>query len=100
MAREHALKDGAIIACSALKKRYRSILAENIEMIVQWVLLHGTYDLILQRMKQRTDHFMPEQLLQSQFDILEIPEDAFLVDIRKSTTEIVEEIKEALKLPG
>jgi len=61
-----------IIACSALKRRYRDTLRAAIHPI-QFIYLDGTYEQILRQMQQRKGHFMPESLLKSQFETLEIP---------------------------
>ena len=79
---------GAIIACSALKKKYRKILIKDISQ-PYWVFLQGSFDLINERMKKRKDHFMPSKLLSSQFEILEIPQDALIIDIVNPPEEIV-----------
>lgn len=65
-------KNGAVIACSALKKSYRSILKENLNNHY-FIFLEGSFDLILDRMGTRKDHFMPIDLLTSQFEALEVP---------------------------
>ena len=78
-----------VIGCSALKEDYRSILSQNIDRKIHWIFLEGSFDLILQRMKSREGHFMPETLLQSQFDILDIPDYALKIDISKSKEQIV-----------
>ncbi len=88
LARTEAQKNGAVIACSALKADYRQILSKNIEEKTDWIYLKGTYSLIFDRMKQR-DHFMPPHLLQSQFDTLEEPADALHVSISNTPEEIV-----------
>ena len=41
LAKSHSQQKGAIIACSALKEKYRRVLAEKIECHVYWVLLQG-----------------------------------------------------------
>jgi carbohydrate kinase (thermoresistant glucokinase family) len=79
---------GAIIACSALKEKYRTALSKNIDH-PKWIFLQGTYELIHERMKKR-DHFMPVQLLQSQFNDLEIPASAFTINIKNGPDKIVE----------
>jgi len=79
---------GAIIACSGLKEKYRIVLSSGVEKPVL-IFLHGSYELIYERMKKRT-HFMPAGLLQSQFDILEIPVAAFTIDIKNDPEKIVE----------
>ncbi len=60
-----------VIACSALKQRYRQTL--NSAGRVVYVFLEGSRELIASRMHLRTGHFMPEALLDSQFDALEDP---------------------------
>lgn len=92
LAKEQAKKKGAIIACSALKEKYRTVLSSNINVPVYWVLLKGDFRLIQERMKSRKDHFMPVGLLQSQFETLELPSQAIVADIRKTPSEIVAEI--------
>ena len=66
-------KNGAaILACSALKEAYRKILsAEN--NAITWVVLNGSFDLIKRRLENRENHFFDAALLQSQFDVLELP---------------------------
>lgn len=82
---------GAIIACSALKEKYRRMLSNGLTKPV-WIFLEGDYETIAGRMKNRTQHFMPESLLQSQFESLEIPLDALQISIEKAPAEIVEMI--------
>lgn len=77
-------KSGAVIACSALKEKYRVQLANGLKS-VHWVFLDGDFDTIYSRMKNRAGHFMPESLLQSQFDALERPEQAINLDIKNTT---------------
>jgi carbohydrate kinase (thermoresistant glucokinase family) len=91
-AKEQGKKDGAIFACSALKEKYRSLLSNGISVPMYWVFLQGSFDLIKKRMQKRKGHFMPPSLLASQFDTLEIPENAITVDISNSPDEIVESI--------
>jgi len=83
-------KDGAVIACSALKEKYRTVLCAHIITPVFWVFLKGSYELIKKRMEERTGHYMPVSLLESQFATLEEPTDAITVDTAKSPDEIVE----------
>ena len=54
-AKEESVKGGAIIACSALKEKYRKLLSENLENPA-WVFLNGSFELISLRMKNRTGH--------------------------------------------
>lgn len=81
-----------IIACSALKASYRLLLAEGISHPVYWIYLKGSFDLIKKRITNRKGHFMPAALLPSQFDALEPPEGATVVDISRALPEIVDRI--------
>lgn len=85
-------KEGAIIACSALKEKYRKTLGDGFAIPVYWVFLQGSFELIQKRMKERKDHFMPTGLLSSQFDTLEPPANSIIIDISKTPEEIVETI--------
>jgi len=70
-----------VVTCSALKRSYRTILADGHDD-VGFVYLHGTRDLIARRLAARIDHFMPPGLLDSQFAALQEPgEDEPSVDI-------------------
>jgi len=92
LAKEQMKKGGAIIACSALKEKYRTVLSNGITVPVFWFLLNGSYKLIQERMQARKDHFMPPALLASQFEALEIPGQAIIIDVSKTPAEIVETI--------
>ncbi len=61
-----------VIACSALKRQYRETL--NAAGQVVYIFLKGSFELISARMHQRTGHFMPEALLESQFAALDDPQ--------------------------
>ncbi|MBL7741103.1 MAG: gluconokinase [Chitinophagaceae bacterium] len=98
LAKDEVQKNGAIIACSALKQHYRELLSAGLDRRVHWVLLQGDYALISERMRKRKDHFMPVDLLQSQFDVLEVPENALVIDIGLSPDAIVKLISEKLLL--
>lgn len=63
--------DGAVAACSALKRVYRRTIARAAQRPVAFVFLKGDRALIESRMRQRTGHFMPASLLDSQFATLE-----------------------------
>jgi carbohydrate kinase (thermoresistant glucokinase family) len=92
--------NGVIIACSALKEKYRQQLVQKIDATVHWVCLTGNYELVWQRIQNRKDHFMPASLLQSQFEILEIPAGAITPDITKSPDEIVDLLMAQTGLAG
>lgn len=96
LAKEQIESNSCIIGCSALKQSYRELLSEGIEDQVIWVHLRGTFKQILERLNQRSDHFMPKELLQSQFDTLQDPKDAMDIDITGTPQKIVEMIRERL----
>jgi gluconokinase len=73
-------EENAVLACSALKERYRRRLAEGIERI-EWVYLKGEPDLIRSRLKARRHRYMPASLLESQFAALEPPRRAITLDV-------------------
>jgi gluconokinase len=80
----------AVLACSALKRPYRDRLRVAPE--VQVVYLRGNLPLLQKRMRARLGHFMIEQMLASQFDALEEPQHALVIDIDQSPAEIVAKI--------
>ncbi len=92
------LKNGRhpVLACSALKESYRLRLRQGIDGL-QLVYLKGSYDLIWSRIAQRQGHYMKPDMLRSQFETLEEPVDALVVDIRLSPEEIVAQILKAFR---
>ncbi len=97
---KHCNLQGCILACSALKENYRNILSNGVETTIVFVFLHGNYNVILHRLQLRKNHFIPASLLQSQFDILNIPLNALQISIEKSPNEIVSIIQNHLKQLG
>jgi carbohydrate kinase (thermoresistant glucokinase family) len=94
IARQRAPGEHIVVACSALKRAYRSILvAGNAD--VRLIYMQGSRDLIKSRLAPRTGHYFPASLLDSQFAALEEPtadEPAIAVDIGQPVEAIVEEI--------
>lgn len=89
---------GAVLACSALKEQYRETLRGKAGDDVILVYLDGSYELIAGRLQQRSGHFMDPTLLKSQFDALEVPEDAIVVSIAGSQDQIVSDILKNISL--
>ncbi|MDQ8187462.1 gluconokinase [Pelagicoccus sp. SDUM812002] len=81
--------ESVVLACSALKQRYRDALGEGLPD-VRWLYLRGDRETILERMGGRKDHFMPTTLVDSQLEALEEPKGALVVDIRLPVDLIVE----------
>ena len=89
-----------VISCSALKISYRRLLTKN-QNNIHLVYLQGTKELLLKRLAQRTDHFMPPDLLESQLDLLEEPsadEHAIVVTIDRTPNDLVMAICDDLGL--
>jgi gluconokinase len=86
-----------VVACSALKQLYRETLVAGFDpALVKFVYLKGSKELISQRLEGRIGHFMNPILIQSQFDALEEPSDAIVVDIAGAPEEIVDSIRAQL----
>jgi len=87
-----------IVACSALKRRYRERLAAGHDD-VRFVYLQGAYETVAARLASRSGHYMPLSLLQSQYDALEEPatdEKAIMVSIERPVEALVEELASTL----
>ncbi len=88
-------ESNAVLACSALKQKYRDFLSMGLR--VQWVYLKGDREILRQRIEKRTGHFAGSQLLDSQFEALEEPNGALVVDVREDPDTIVRRIFQHLK---
>jgi gluconokinase len=89
-----------VIACSALKRRYRDVLIGD-RAHVRLVYLKGDETLIARRIATRHEHFMPRSLLHSQFEVLEEPgldENPITVPIEPQPHEIVARILSAMNI--
>ena len=89
-----------VITCSALKRAYRNILIGK-RADVRLIYLKGSRDLISERLRARRGHFMPAQLLDSQFATLEEPgpdENAVVVDVTPAVGVIVDHIVRQLSV--
>lgn len=80
-----------ILACSALKKKYRRLLGINQKDVFS-VYLKGSFSLLHERIVARSHDFMDKDLLQSQLDTLEDPETGLIVAISASPDQISETI--------
>lgn len=86
-----------VLACSALKSSYRQILLCDAQQ-VRLVYLKGSFESIRKRLETRQNHFMNQDLLESQFATLEEPESAICVDISQSPDAIVQQIIQNLEI--
>jgi carbohydrate kinase (thermoresistant glucokinase family) len=83
---------GHIVSCSALKKKYRDSIQVAAGRSIKFIHLHGSIEVLQQRIANRKGHFMPASLLDSQLATLEMPtrdEAAITIDIDQSTDQIV-----------
>jgi carbohydrate kinase (thermoresistant glucokinase family) len=72
LAQAHREGHGAVLACSALKRRYRDVLRGGAADLAL-VHLHGTRERLEARLAERRGHYMPASLLASQLEALEPP---------------------------
>ena len=92
-------RDGGhvVMACSALKRQYRALFRTHIGH-VQFVYLHASREAIARRMSERSGHFMPLSLLDTQIAALEPPtsdEGVIEIDVTAPKSEIENEVEEA-----
>jgi gluconokinase len=93
--------EGAVLSCSALKRRYRDVLRSGAPDLA---LLHlaGSADVLAQRMGARSGHYMPPSLLASQLATLEPPqpdEHALVLDITQPPAQLVQRALTWLESP-
>jgi len=91
-----AKREPLVLACSALKQRYRDALAARVPGL-RFVFLDGDAGLIAQRLAQRQHRYMPASLLRSQFDALEPPADAIRVDVAEPLDQVVARVVAAIR---
>lgn len=90
---------GAVLACSALKETYRKKLQSIPEDRICWIFLHSEYEIILARIEASEKHFFNPDLLQSQYNTLEIPADGVHINVNKTVDQVIEEILDHLENP-
>jgi gluconokinase len=84
---------GGVLACSALKQKYRNTLEAGMPAgTVHFVLLDGSQELIAERLAARVHEYMNPNLLASQLATLERPADALRVVNDRAPEVIVDEI--------
>lgn len=99
-----ACEGSAVLACSALKLRYRDRLRSS-RLPIRFICLQGSEALISERLRERKGHYMPPSLLRSQLDTLEAPlaaENVLCIDVDGPADTLTVSILDALKLgrPG
>jgi gluconokinase len=96
---ELALKENAVITCSALKDRYRKTLMQARKDITL-IYLKADIKTVENRLKHRKGGFANPSLLKSQFETLEEPSDAIVADVRYSPEYVVKYIIKLLDKRG
>ena len=86
----------AVLGCSGLKESYRRLLARGIDDF-RIVYLHGTPELLRERVASRKHRYMPASLLASQLATLEPPQDAIAIDVAEPVERSVDRIVRALE---
>lgn len=96
----NAILDGTsmVVACSALRARYRNFLTEGLPEGVRFVHLNVHRELLIDRLDRRASHFAHADLVDSQLATLERPSDALVLDGSQPVPELVETIRNSLGL--
>lgn len=85
-----------VLACSALKDRFRRTLAGDRPGDVEFVYLRAGRDVLESRLAGRTEHFFRPELLASQLEALEEPHDALVIDAASPVDAVAGEIVRVL----
>jgi gluconokinase len=88
-------RDHVVVACSALKERYRQTLGRGLRS-VRFVHLSADASLLRHRLSTRLNHFAGPELLASQLADLEVPGDAIIVDASAEPADILDRIRHEL----
>ena len=87
---------GCVLACSALKESYRSILSDT-AIATLFIHLTVSRDTAIARVSSRPDHFMPADLVESQFRSLEQSADLIVIDAEQPEESVLESVALALE---
>lgn len=87
---------GVVLTCSALKRKYRDVIRianyNDPSVMVHFIYLHASEELLLKRVAERKGHYMGAQMVHSQFESLEIPTkdefDVLRVDVGGTKAEV------------
>ncbi|RPA95300.1 carbohydrate kinase [Choiromyces venosus 120613-1] len=101
--------EGCVVTCSCLKRRYRDVIRiagrEADDVVVRFVYLRASEELLLKRVKARKNHYMKDDMVHSQFTALEEPGesevDVISVDVSGSLTSVqnltMERVRECIE---
>lgn len=90
----HELENGApgcVVTCSALKRTYRDVIRQASrdaeDVVIRFVYLRASEELLLKRVQARSNHYMKQNMVHSQFEALEEPneteKDVISVDVSR-----------------
>jgi gluconokinase len=86
-----------IMTCSALKQKYRDVLTAGFpDATCRFVLLEAPLAVLEERIEHRQGHFMNPDLLQSQLDTLELPQEALRIDATGPPAAVAQSILDQL----
>jgi len=100
---QKAVQDGTgfVLSCSALRRSYRDRLRDAVPGL-RFAYLSVDYETALQRVGERSGHYMPTSLVKSQFDILESPRGepgVLYVEASKASDAVVQEVSAWMHAP-
>jgi carbohydrate kinase (thermoresistant glucokinase family) len=87
----------AVVACSALKRTYRELLLRGLDD-TRLVYLRGTPAVLERRLRSRHGHFFDPNLLASQFETIEEPKDAMVIDVDRPLDAVLDAVAAVLGL--
>jgi len=90
-------REHRVIACSALRERYRDALGGGLRR-VRFVFLNANEATLRRRLETRPGHFAGPSILRSQLAELEEPRDAIAVDAARPVDDIVADVRYELGL--
>jgi gluconokinase len=91
-----AKNQNVVLACSALKQKYREKLAAGLDLRICY--LKGSFEEISSHIEHRTGHFAGEAILAGQFADLEEPDDALVLNTSAAPEENISEALTKLHL--
>lgn len=86
-----------ILSCSALNEFVRTRLQEGCARSVHWIYLDTSHQELTRRMQTRDDHFMTEDMLDSQLAAMDPPSDCLRLNGNQTVDNTLAEVKKFLE---
>jgi len=88
---------GCVVTCSCLKRKYRDVIRlagrDADDVVMRFVYLRADKELLLARVRARKDHFMKDDMVASQFEALEEPDetetDVIPIDVNRTLDSVL-----------